>query len=95
MEYWTEFSKAGLPLPYQQPMRRFNDARVAVKHKGTLPIQHNIEEFRSTVTNFLVDTTPKVFQIEFGSISLSSLVRADDEVRIAGSRGRRAGRSVR
>jgi hypothetical protein len=59
-------------------MRRFNDARVAVKHKGTLPIRDNIEEFRSTVTAFLVDATPKVFQIEFDSISLSSLVRSDD-----------------
>jgi hypothetical protein len=59
-------------------MRRFNDARVAVKHKGLLPIQQQIEEFRFTVTAFLNDATPKVFQIEFDSISLSSLVRADD-----------------
>lgn len=43
-----------------------------------LPIQQHIEEFRSAVTAFLTETTPKVFQIEFESISLSSLVRADD-----------------
>jgi hypothetical protein len=59
-------------------MRHFNDARVAVKHRGTFPIPHNVEEFRSTVTAFLTGTTPKVFQIEFDSISLSSLVRSDD-----------------
>jgi hypothetical protein len=78
MAYWHAFSKAGLPLPYEPQMRHFNDARVAVKHKGLLPIQQQIEEFRSVVTAFLTDPTPKVFQIEFDSISLSSLVRSDD-----------------
>jgi hypothetical protein len=78
MEYWTAFSAAGLPLPYEQRMRRFNTARVEVKHRGLLPIQQQIEEFRSDVTNFLVDATPKVFQLEFDSISLSSLVQSDD-----------------
>jgi len=78
MEYWTAFSAAGLPLPYQQRMRNFNAARVEVKHRGLLPIQQHIEEFRSAVTAFLTETTPKVFQIEFDSISLSSLVQSDD-----------------
>ena len=27
IEYWAEFSKAGRPLRYQQPMQRFNNAR--------------------------------------------------------------------
>jgi hypothetical protein len=49
-----------------------NDARVAVKHKGTLSIQQNIEEFRSAIAAFLTEATPKVFQIAFDSISLSS-----------------------
>ena len=78
MEYWTAFSAAGLPLPYEQPMRRFNTARVEVKHRGLLPIQQQIEEFRSAVTAFLTEATTKVFHIAFDSISLSSLVRADD-----------------
>jgi hypothetical protein len=78
MAYWHAFSKAGLPLSYEPQMRHFNDARVAVKHKGLLPIQQQIEEFRSVVTAFLTDATPKVFRIEFDSISLSSLVRSDD-----------------
>jgi hypothetical protein len=78
MEYWTAFSAAGLPLPYEQQMRRFNSARVEVKHRGLLPIQQHIEEFRSAVTAFLTGATPKVFQIPFDSISMSSLVRSDD-----------------
>ena len=78
MEYWTAFSPAGLSLPYQQQMRRFNSARVEVKHRGTLHSRHEVEGFRSTVTAFLGDTTPKLFQIEFDRISMSSLVRSDD-----------------
>jgi hypothetical protein len=77
-DYWSEFSKASRPLQYQQPMRRFNLARVEVKRRGTLPSLPDVEGFRSTVTNFLVETTPELFAIEFDSISLSSLVRADD-----------------
>jgi hypothetical protein len=78
MAYWTEFSNAARPLRYQQQMRRFNIARVDVKHRGTLHSQHDVEGFRFTVTNFLVETTPELFEIDFNSISLSSLVRADD-----------------
>ena len=78
IQYWTEFSNADRPLRYQQQMRRFNNARVEVKHRGTLPSQPDVEGFRATVTNFLVETTPELFQIEFDSISLSSLVQSDD-----------------
>jgi hypothetical protein len=78
MEYWTAFSGAGLSLPYQQQMRRFNSARVEVKHRGTLPSRHDVEGFRSVVTDFLVDTAPKLFHVDFDSISMSSLVRSDD-----------------
>ena len=58
-------------------MRRFNNARVEVKHRGTLPSQPDVEGFRTTVTNFLVETTPELFGIDFNSISLSSLVQSD------------------
>lgn len=78
MEYWTEFSKAGQPLQSPQQMRRFNNARVEVKHRGTLPSRQDVEGFRSIVTDFLVEMTPKLFKIDFDSISLSSLVRSDD-----------------
>ena len=43
IEYWTEFSNADRPLRYQQQMRRFNNARVEVKHRGTLPSQPDVE----------------------------------------------------
>jgi hypothetical protein len=78
LDYWSEFSKAGRPLRYQQPMQRFNNARVEVKHRGTLPSQHDVEGFRATVTTFLVEVTPDLFDTTFDSISLSSLVRSDD-----------------
>jgi hypothetical protein len=78
MDYWPAFSNASLPLPYQEPIRRFNNARIEVKHRGTLPSRHDVEGFRSAITGFLVETSPKLFQIEFDSISLSSLVRSDE-----------------
>ena len=71
-------SSSDRPLRYQQQMRRFNNARVEVKHRGTLPSQPDVEGFRATVTNFLVETTPELFEIDFNSISLSSLVQSDD-----------------
>lgn len=77
LDYWTEFSKADRPLRYQQPMQRFNNARVEVKHRGTLPSQHDVEGFRATVTTFLIELTPELFDIIFDAISLSSLVQAD------------------
>ena len=77
IEYWIEFSNADRPLRCQQQMRRFNNARVEVKHRGTLPSQPDVEGFRATVTNFLVETTPELFGIDFNSISLSSLVQSD------------------
>jgi hypothetical protein len=75
---WTEFLNADRPLRYQQQMRRFNNARVEVKHRGTLPSQQDVEGFRATVTNFLVETTPELFEIDFNKISLSSLLQSDD-----------------
>ena len=80
--YWPAFAAAELTLPYQEQMRRFNNARVEVKHRGTLPSRHDVEGFRATITAFLVDAAPKLFEIDFDSISLSALVRSD-EVRAA------------
>jgi len=78
MGYWPAFSAAGFRLPYQEQMKRFNNARVEVKHRGTLPSRHDVEGFRSASTNFLVETSPRLFEIEFDSISLSSLVRSGE-----------------
>jgi hypothetical protein len=77
MGYWAAFSAVGLSLPYQQQMHRFNNARVEVKHRGTLPSRHDVEGFRFTVTTFLIESSPTLFEIEFDSISLSSMVRSD------------------
>ena len=82
MGYWPAFAAAELTLPYQEQMRRFNNARVEVKHRGTLPSRHDVEGFRATITAFLVDAAPKLFGVEFDSISLSALVRSE-EVRSA------------
>ncbi|MCC0004174.1 MAG: hypothetical protein H6872_03120 [Methylobacteriaceae bacterium] len=78
MEYWPAFAAANIRLPYQEQMRRFNGARVEVKHRGTLPSRHDVEAFRGSITRFLTEAAPILFGIEFDSISLSSLVRSDE-----------------
>jgi hypothetical protein len=78
ISYWVAFSKLGLALPYKEQMRRFNKARVLIKHNGVLPSQHDVEEFRTSVTGFLIEASTRLLERDFDGISLSSLVRADD-----------------
>ncbi len=77
LQYWTSFESAGFPLPLRTQMDRFNRARVEVKHRGTLPAQHEVASFRATVTEFLATSSRQLFQIEFDEISMSRLVRSD------------------
>jgi hypothetical protein len=76
MDYWDVLNKR-LPVPglaQKESMRRLNNARVGLKHHGTLPSITAIESFRSGVANFFEDNTPMVFNIDFASISMINLV---------------------
>ncbi len=55
-------------------MKRFNRARVALKHDGTLPAQAEVEDFRQIVGSFFEENSPILFGLEFNEISLSGLV---------------------
>jgi len=66
---------AGAKLVQKVSMGRLNNARVSLKHHGTLPATQSIEEFRASVTNFFEENTPLVFGLEFGSISMANLVK--------------------
>lgn len=76
MQYW-DIIEDKLPngrLEQKESMRRFNKARVAFKHNGTLSSALDIEAFRASVTNFFEGNTLLVFSIRFGEISLTSLI---------------------
>ena len=80
MDYWDAINqKMGLDqITQKDSMRRLNNARVQLKHHGTAPSKLDMEGFRATVTNFFQENTPKVFSMDFDSISLVDLVAYED-----------------
>jgi hypothetical protein len=78
MEYFKLLSeKLGSDLEEKESMRRLNNARVALKHHGTLPSELNIEDFCGRVTSFFNDNTPVVFGVSFAEISLVEYVNPE------------------
>lgn len=79
MEYFDYLASAlGRPLAHREAMRRLNNARISLKHHGTMPAKRAIESFGSAVDDFLTSNTPLVFGKNFGEISLAALVANED-----------------
>ncbi|MCX4538693.1 hypothetical protein OHA79_49265 (plasmid) [Streptomyces sp. NBC_00841] len=73
LSYW-EAIKPVYELPKKDQMKRLNDARVALKHNGTFPSAHQIEQARETVVDFFTTVTPKIFGIELDTIDMVDLL---------------------
>ncbi|WP_406215552.1 hypothetical protein [Streptomyces decoyicus] len=73
LSYW-EAIKPVFELPKKDQMKRLNDARVALKHNGTFPSEHQIEQARETVVDFFTMVTPKIFGIELDTIDMVDLL---------------------
>lgn len=73
MGYWSAI-KPKFELPKKESMRRLNDVRVALKHNGTFPSEHQIQQQRETLADFFTTVTPKVFDVDFDSIDMVDLV---------------------
>ncbi|MGE4241717.1 hypothetical protein [Ramlibacter sp.] len=74
-QYWAPLSeKLGAALPKQTAMRRLNDARVSLKHRGQLPSAADVSLYRETCSEFFALATPLIFGIEFSAISLAAFV---------------------
>jgi len=71
-EYWNH-----LDLTHKEPMKRFNKARVGLKHDGIRPSRIDIESFRDTITNFFIQNTNGIFSLDFEVISLIDLVSSE------------------
>lgn len=80
LEYWDLLaSKLPLGFPTQkESMKRFNKARVDLKHHGILPSKLDIEAFRAGATNFFEENTPLIFEIKFSEVSLIELVQCEE-----------------
>ncbi|MGW7261076.1 hypothetical protein [Streptomyces sp. NPDC054834] len=73
LSYW-EAIKPVFELPKKDQMKRLNDARVALKHNGTFPSAHQIEQARETVVDFFTTVTPKIFGIELDTVDMVDLL---------------------
>jgi len=81
MDYWNEIEqKTKYLLTQKDAMKRLNESRVIFKHNGVKVDRSEINVFLVSVTNFFEENTYPVFDINFDSISTTSLVR-DDNVR--------------
>ena len=78
MEYWQLFKdEKNLELGQKISMRRLNNARVGLKHHGTLPAKLAIDDFQINVANFFDENTQLVFSVNFFEISLIELVESE------------------
>lgn len=73
LQYW-EALKPQLELPGKTEMKRLNDARIALKHNGTFPSEHQIDQAREALVDFFSTVTPKVFGVAFDSVDMVDLV---------------------
>ncbi|MGW7347996.1 hypothetical protein [Streptomyces sp. NPDC054854] len=71
--YWAAV-KPRYELPKKDQMKRLNDARVALKHNGTFPSAHQIEQARETVVDFFTTVTPDIFGIELDTVDMVDLL---------------------
>ncbi|KOV35654.1 hypothetical protein AB0420_35960 [Streptomyces caelestis] len=79
--YW-EVIKPKLELPSKAAMKRLNDWRVALKHNGSFPSEHQIEQSRTVVADFFTTVTPKVFGVDFDSVEMVDLITQDETARL-------------
>lgn len=76
MSYWDEIkNKTTLILTQKETMRKLNDARVQLKHSGVIPSHFEIVSADHSVTNFFLENTPLVFEMQFESVSMSYFVQ--------------------
>lgn len=56
MAFWETFARRGLELPYKESMRRLNDCRVAIKHRGSFPSSFDVERVVADAEAFVGDS---------------------------------------
>lgn len=77
--YWKLLGVANCRLDGPGPLKRFNDVRVALKHRGIDPSWEQIESARLNVTSFFQASTPRAFpSLTFDGISLAAMVLYDE-----------------
>jgi hypothetical protein len=82
MDYWERVHDAppAYELPDKVRMGRFNQARVALKHKGLQHSRTQLEEFQNLVLSFFDKVVVDIFNTRLDAISLCELI-TNDKVR--------------
>jgi hypothetical protein len=80
VDYWPKLADAGVAIPFSEAMKRLNDARVSLKHRGVLPRRSDLTDFGVIVLDFLRQATPLVFGLDVETVSLTVLLE-DAEAR--------------
>jgi hypothetical protein len=70
MGYWDCFKE----LTLKDSMNLLKERRRNIKHKGIFPSMSDIEESSITITRFFKENTPKLFNEDFDTISVSDLI---------------------
>ena len=76
MNYIDLINKKLAPKQLSQTgsMKRLNDARVSLKHKGLFLHESDIESCRVNSKDFFIENTPIIFGIEFSDISMIDVI---------------------
>lgn len=61
MAFWEAFAKRGIELPYKESMRRLNDCRVAIKHRGSFPATFDVERVVADAEAFVAESIACAF----------------------------------
>ena len=80
MHYFPPLDKElqpGPPMPQRESMRRLNDARNALKHKGLRADRADLEHHTEAVIRFFDEATPRIFGADIDSVSLVAVVRCE------------------
>ncbi|MDI7229177.1 hypothetical protein [Leptospira santarosai] len=73
MEYFDKL-ESKISITQKETMKRFNKARVAIKHHGNMVPKSEIDSFKISCYNFFLENTLSIFNLNFESISLIDLV---------------------
>lgn len=61
MAFWEAFARRGIELPYKESMRRLNDCRVAIKHRGSFPSTFDVERVVADAEAFVAESIACAF----------------------------------
>jgi len=66
--------KDKMDLTQTETMRRFNKARINLKHHGNLVSKIDLESFKILINEFFIENTKNAYEIDFDTISLVDLI---------------------